>query len=315
MTIAGIAVGATKGYIYVRSEYPHAVNTLREAIRIATAANWLGRTIQGSPHDFELYVRMGAGAYICGEETSMLESLEGKRGLVRYKPPLPAHRGSVRQADRHQQRAQPRLGADHPRQGRRVLSRLRRRQIARHARLPARRQHQAGRPRREGVRRHRARADRGLWRRHAVGPPVARRAGRRSARRLSSRTTSSIRRWTTRRSPKWTPWSAMAASSCSTTRSTWRSMARFAMEFCVIESCGKCTPCRIGSVRGVETIDRIIAGIEREREHRDPRGSLQYDDRRLAVRHGRVDADAGDERVASLPGGFQPPGVRAEAAE
>ncbi|MBC7832168.1 MAG: formate dehydrogenase, partial [Hyphomicrobium sp.] len=62
MTIAGIAVGATKGYIYVRSEYPHAVNTLREAIRIATAANWLGRTIQGSPLDFELYVRMGAGA-------------------------------------------------------------------------------------------------------------------------------------------------------------------------------------------------------------------------------------------------------------
>ncbi len=93
MTIAGIAVGATKGYIYVRSEYPHAVNTLREAIRIATAANWLGRTIQGSPHDFELYVRMGAGAYICGEETSMLESLEGRRGLVRYKPPLPAIEG------------------------------------------------------------------------------------------------------------------------------------------------------------------------------------------------------------------------------
>jgi formate dehydrogenase iron-sulfur subunit len=93
MTIAGIAVGATKGYIYVRSEYPHAVNTLREAIRIATEANWLGRTIQGSPHDFELFVRMGAGAYICGEETSMLESLEGRRGLVRYKPPLPALEG------------------------------------------------------------------------------------------------------------------------------------------------------------------------------------------------------------------------------
>jgi formate dehydrogenase iron-sulfur subunit len=93
MTIAGIAVGATKGYIYVRSEYPHAVATLREAIRIATEANWLGRTIQGSPHDFELYVRMGAGAYICGEETSMLESLEGRRGLVRYKPPLPALEG------------------------------------------------------------------------------------------------------------------------------------------------------------------------------------------------------------------------------
>ncbi len=93
MTIAGIAVGATKGYIYIRSEYPHAVATFREAIRVLAEANWLGRTIQGSPYDFELFVRVGAGAYICGEETSMLDSLEGKRGLVRYKPPLPAIEG------------------------------------------------------------------------------------------------------------------------------------------------------------------------------------------------------------------------------
>ena len=93
MIIAGIAVGATKGYIYIRSEYPHAVETFREAIKILTEANWLGRTIQGSPHDFELFVRVGAGAYICGEETSMLDSLEGKRGIVRYKPPLPAIEG------------------------------------------------------------------------------------------------------------------------------------------------------------------------------------------------------------------------------
>ena len=93
MIIAGIAVGATKGYIYLRSEYPHAVKTFREAIEVLTEANWLGRTIQGSPYDFELFVRIGAGAYICGEETSMLESLEGKRGIVRYKPPLPAIEG------------------------------------------------------------------------------------------------------------------------------------------------------------------------------------------------------------------------------
>ncbi|MCB1484065.1 MAG: formate dehydrogenase, partial [Hyphomicrobiaceae bacterium] len=93
MTIAAIAGGATKGYIYVRSEYPHAINVLKEAIKIATRANFLGQNIQGSGHSFELFVRRGAGAYICGEETSMLESLEGKRGLVRFKPPIPAIEG------------------------------------------------------------------------------------------------------------------------------------------------------------------------------------------------------------------------------
>jgi formate dehydrogenase iron-sulfur subunit len=93
MTIAAIAGGATKGYIYVRSEYPHSVHVLREAIEIARKANWLGDNIQGSNYSFDLFVRMGAGAYICGEETSMLDSLEGKRGIVRYKPPIPAIEG------------------------------------------------------------------------------------------------------------------------------------------------------------------------------------------------------------------------------
>src|SRR5438552_7055008 len=80
MTIAGLATGATKGLIYIRSEYPYAIATMKQAIDLATAANWLGDRIQGSSHDFSLEVRRGAGAYICGEETSMLESLEGKRG-------------------------------------------------------------------------------------------------------------------------------------------------------------------------------------------------------------------------------------------
>src|SRR4029079_5246560 len=93
MTIAAVAGGATMGYIYVRSEYPHSVKVLREAIEIARKANWLGDDIQGSNYSFDLFVRIGAGAYICGEETSMLESLEGKRGLVRYKPPIPAIEG------------------------------------------------------------------------------------------------------------------------------------------------------------------------------------------------------------------------------
>ncbi|HEX2840986.1 NADH-ubiquinone oxidoreductase-F iron-sulfur binding region domain-containing protein [Hyphomicrobium sp.] len=93
MTIAGIAVGATRGYVYLRSEYPHAQIALNQAIAAAKKAGFLGQGICGTKHAFELEVRMGAGAYVCGEETSLLESLEGKRGLVRAKPPLPAHKG------------------------------------------------------------------------------------------------------------------------------------------------------------------------------------------------------------------------------
>ena len=93
MTIAGIAVGATQGYIYLRSEYPHALITLNEAIERANRAGYLGNNICGSGKAFHLEVRRAAGAYVCGEETSLLESLEGKRGLVRFKPPLPAIEG------------------------------------------------------------------------------------------------------------------------------------------------------------------------------------------------------------------------------
>ena len=93
MTIAGIAVGASKGYIYLRSEYPHAAITLNAAIAAAKAAGYLGPKICGSKYTFDIEVRIGAGAYVCGDETSLLESLEGKRGLVRAKPPLPAHKG------------------------------------------------------------------------------------------------------------------------------------------------------------------------------------------------------------------------------
>lgn len=93
MAIAGLAVQATYGYIYVRSEYPYAIATLQAAIASARSAGWLGSQILGSDRAFDLEVRVGAGAYICGEETSLLESLEGKRGLVRAKPPLPAIKG------------------------------------------------------------------------------------------------------------------------------------------------------------------------------------------------------------------------------
>ena len=93
MTIAGIAVGATQGYIYLRAEYPHAHRALNTAIAAAYQARYLGDDVAGSGKRFDLEVRLGAGAYICGEETSMLESLEGKRGEVRVRPPLPAIKG------------------------------------------------------------------------------------------------------------------------------------------------------------------------------------------------------------------------------
>lgn len=93
MTIAGLAVGATMGYIYLRSEYPLCKVVLNDAIEIAKAQNYLGNDICGSGNRFDIEVRIGAGSYVCGEETAMLESLEGKRGMVRAKPPLPAHVG------------------------------------------------------------------------------------------------------------------------------------------------------------------------------------------------------------------------------
>lgn len=93
MIIAGLAVGATKGYVYLRSEYPHAIRVLNTAIDKAKGAGLLGLSVAGSRHAFELVVRVGGGAYICGEETALLESLEGKRGIIRAKPPLPAIAG------------------------------------------------------------------------------------------------------------------------------------------------------------------------------------------------------------------------------
>ena len=96
MAIAGVAVGATRGFIYLRSEYPKAHAILQEAISIARGVGWLGESVLGSGHAFDVELRLGAGSYICGEETAMLESIEGKRGVVRAKPPLPALSGSQR---------------------------------------------------------------------------------------------------------------------------------------------------------------------------------------------------------------------------
>ncbi len=93
MTIAGYAIGATKGYIYVRAEYPIAVHRLTIAIQQAREYGLLGENILGSNHSFAIEIRLGAGAFVCGEETALLESIEGRRGQPRVKPPFPAQKG------------------------------------------------------------------------------------------------------------------------------------------------------------------------------------------------------------------------------
>jgi formate dehydrogenase iron-sulfur subunit len=263
MTIAGIAVGATRGYIYIRSEYPHAVATMREAIRIATEANWLGRTIQGSPYDFELYVRMGAGAYICGEETSMLDSLEGKRGLVRYKPPLPAIEGLFGK----------------PTVINNVLSL---------ASVPIIIDKGGAYYRDFGVGRSRGTLAFQLAGNIKQGGLVEKAFGVTARELIEGYGDGTASGRPIRAVQFGGPLGAYLPNSKLDTQMDYEAFvkvdamvghggvvvfddtvdmakqARFAMEFCAIESCGKCTPCRIGSVRGVEVIDRIIADENRE---------------------------------------------------
>ena len=216
--------------------------------------------------------RVGAGAYICGEETALLESLEGRRGVVRAKPPLPAHAGSVRQADRRQQRAllgrrarafsrdgaRPMPARHGPRRAAPVGAARRQRQARRHLRSSP-----SASSLREIV------MDSAVAR---CGPAHPCRAGRRPARRLSRpgqlRPAHGLRGVRGRRCDC----SATAASSSSTTRSTWPAGPLRDGVLRRWSRCGKCTPCRIGSTRGVELIDKIIAG-----EHHDENIALLDD--------------------------------------
>jgi NADH-quinone oxidoreductase subunit F len=93
MAIAGYAVGAQKGYVYIRAEYPLAIERLTEGIKQAKEYGLFGENIMGSGFSFDLEIRMGAGAFVCGEETALIESVEGKRGQPRVKPPFPAQKG------------------------------------------------------------------------------------------------------------------------------------------------------------------------------------------------------------------------------
>ncbi|MGC1467435.1 MAG: NADH-quinone oxidoreductase subunit NuoF [Pseudolabrys sp.] len=262
MTIAGIAVGATKGYIYIRSEYPHAVSAMDEAIAAARKGGMLGKKVAGSAFAFDLEVRVGAGAYVCGEETSLLDSLEGKRGVVRAKPPLPAHKGlfgkptvinnvlslsSVPVVMEKGAAFYRDFGMGKSRGTMPI-------QLAGNIKYPGLYETAFGVTLGElvddiGGGTATGRPVRAVQ----VGGPL----GAYFPRALFD-----------------TPfdYEAFAAKDGLIGHGgivvfddtvDMASQARFAMEFCAIESCGKCTPCRVGSTRGVEVIDRIIKNDNR----------------------------------------------------
>lgn len=267
MTIAGLAVGATQGYIYLRVEYPHAHQVLNDAIAAAYQAGYLGKDILGSGKSFDLEVRLGAGAYVCGEETSLLESLEGKRGLVRFKPPLPAIKGLF---------GQPTVinnvislasvpiimdkGGDYYREF--GMGRSRGTlpiQLAGNLKHPGLVEKAFGLTLREilydfGGGSASGRPIRAV---QVGGPLGAYLPESQFDTPLDYEAFAGI-------------WAVLGHGGVVAFDDTvnMAKMARYGMEFCAEESCGKCTPCRIGSTRGMEVIDKITQGIERERNTR-----------------------------------------------
>ncbi|OLF05719.1 formate dehydrogenase [Actinophytocola xinjiangensis] len=264
MTIAGYAVGASEGYVYVRSEYPDAVEALESAIATARALGWLGDRVLGTDFAFDLHVRVGAGAYICGEETAMLESLEGKRGTVRSKPPIPALEGLFRR----------------PTVVNNVLSLASVPMILADG-APAYAALGTGRSRGTSVFQLGGNIARG----GVVETPFGMTLGE-LVNDLGGGTASGR---PVRAMQVGGPLGAYVPATQFDLSLDYESfaeagamlghggvvvfddtvdmaaMARFAFSFCAEESCGKCTPCRVGAVRGVETIDRIRTGQDRER--------------------------------------------------
>jgi formate dehydrogenase iron-sulfur subunit len=265
MTIAAIAVGATKGYIYLRSEYPHAAEVLNEALGVARKAGVLGKSVLGSKHAFDMEVRIGAGAYVCGEETALLDSLEGKRGQVRAKPPLPAHKGLF---------GQPTVinnvislasvpiildkGADYYKDF--GLGRSRGTipiQIAGNARYPGLFEAAFGLTLGEIVDEIGGGTKSGRpVRAVQVGGPL----GAYFPRELFD-TPFDYESFATKDGLIGHAGIVVFDDTVDMLK-----QARFAMEFCAIESCGKCTPCRVGAVRGVEVADRIARGVEPKKQ-------------------------------------------------
>ncbi|WP_353646167.1 NADH-quinone oxidoreductase subunit NuoF [Mesorhizobium sp. WSM2239] len=263
MAIAGVATGATKGFVYIRSEYPHAVDKMQRAVDIARFAGVLGVNVLGSPNAFDIEIRVGAGAYICGEETSLLNSLEGKRGVVRAKPPLPAIEGLF----------------GRPTVINNVISL---------ASVPIIMDRGAAFYKDFGMGRSRGtipiqvagNVRRGGLFEAAFGMTLGEivegiGGGTATGRPLKAVQVGGPLGAYFPPSLFDTPfdYEAFAAKGGLIGHAgitvfddsvDMLKQARFAMEFCAIESCGKCTPCRIGSTRGVETIDKIGAGDDSE---------------------------------------------------
>ncbi len=261
MTIAALAVGATQGYVYLRAEYPLAIKIMNDAIGIAETAGLLGEDVMDSGKAFHLEVREAAGAYICGEETSMLESLEGKRGMIRYRPPLPAIKGLfgaptivnnvitlasvpiilAKGAKYYQD-----YGMGRSRGTLTV-------QLAGNIKRGGLVEIGFGRTLRELL------EDFGGG--TATGRPIrAVQAGGPLAAYIHPSQFDAPLDY-----EALAEFGAMIGHGGLVVFDDTVDMgeqARFAMEFCAIESCGKCTPCRIGAVRGVEVIDRILDGVD-----------------------------------------------------
>src|SRR5262245_50734926 len=263
MTIAALAINASHGYIYLRSEYPHAYRTLNQAIERAYAEGYLGKDLQGSGKTFHLEVRRGAGAYICGEETALLESLEGKRGMIRYRPPLPAVSGLFGKPT--------------------VLN-----NVISLASVPIIFSNGAKFYKDFGMGRSRGTLPFQLSGNIKHGGLVEKAFGLTLRQLLYEFGGGSATGRPIRAVQVGGPLGAYLPESQFETPLDYEAfsnirallghggavafddtvdmarMARFAMEFCALESCGKCTPCRIGSTRGVEVIDRIIQNRNRE---------------------------------------------------
>ena len=286
MTIAGLAVGAEQGYIYLRSEYPHAHRALEAAIAKARSSGWLGADVHGSGRRFELEVRLGAGAYICGEETSLLDSLEGKRGQVRFKPPLPAIKGLF----------------GRPTVINNVIS---------FASVPIILERGATYYRDYGVGRSRGTLPIQLAGNLKYTGLVELAFGVSLRELLYDYGGGSYSGRPIRAVQVGGPLGAYLPESQFDTPLDYEAFsaigamlghggivafddtvdlfeqARYAMEFCAVESCGKCAPCRIGSTRGVEVLDRIGAGIERAKN------LALLDDLCETMRHGSLCALGG----------------------
>lgn len=264
MTIAGIAVGATHGYIYLRSEYPDALAILNEAIASAYAQQYLGDNILGSGHRFHLEVRRAAGAYICGEETSLLESLEGKRGQVRFKPPLPAIEGLFGKptvVNNVVSLATVPIILDKGAEFYKDFGMGRSRgtlpfQLAGNIKQGGLVEKAFGLTLREllydfGGGSATGRPIRAV---QVGGPLGAYLPESQFDTPLDYEKFSEI-------------WAVLGHGGVVAFDDTvdMAKMARYAFEFCAVESCGKCTPCRIGSTRGVEVMDKIMSGRDCEK--------------------------------------------------